>query len=160
MHRADRRSRTGSAAAELVCALLVLGCGGAAAAQVAAQGPAAAAQGAPGETLARADRELAEIEDLVATAYFRTALSVAAATRGLLEGAGGAPAVRARRARLEVLAATAELALGRDGAARQRLARALRADPGLELDAARTSPRVTALLAEARQGLAVREAAR
>lgn len=161
MHRADRRSRTVSAAAGLVCAVTALTCTGSAAAagRVAAEAPGGSGEGAPVAALARADREIDEIEELVAKAYFRTALSVASATRGLLAGADGQPAARARLARLEVLAATAELALGREGPARQGLVRALRAAPGLELDAARTSPRVTGLLAEARRSLETQEAA-
>jgi hypothetical protein len=129
------------------CALAALVC----AAPASAQGPEpAAAEGA----FARADRELAEIDTLVATAWFQTALAVAKATRELLAQAEG-PEVAARVARLEVLAATAELALGRRAQARACLARALQADPGLALDPAETSPRVVALLREARrrQGL-------
>jgi len=101
-------------------------------------------------SLERVDRELAEIAELLDAAYFRTALSVSGATRELLEEVGAQPAVEARRARLEVLAATAELALGQRARARGSLERALRAEPALTLDASRVSPRLVELLAEAR----------
>ncbi|MDJ0848686.1 MAG: hypothetical protein QNK04_09935 [Myxococcota bacterium] len=108
--------------------------------------------------LARVDGELAEIEALLAAAYFRTALSLVEATRELLPG--NAPPVRARRARLEVMAATGELALGRSRQAHASMRRALEADPALALDEVHTSPRVIALLREARAGVETPEVAR
>jgi len=47
-----------------------------------------------------------------------------------------------RWARLEMLQATAELALARDADARASMVRALAADPALALDPATTSPKV------------------
>ena len=57
---------------------------------------------------------------------------------------------RALRARLEVLAAIAQVALGDDAAARRSFGRALEAQPGLELDPGRTSPKVMRALEGAR----------
>jgi len=54
------------------------------------------------------------------------------------------------RAELEVLAATASLALGRDRDARRQFAAALRADPDLRLDPLEHSPKLRALLAAVR----------
>ena len=106
---------------------------------VALAGPAAAES--------EVEREIAEVGDLVARAHFRTALSLVSSTRELLDAA---PARSAERARLELLAATAEVALGRRNAARASLARALEADPDLQLDPAETSPKLVALWAEVR----------
>jgi hypothetical protein len=105
--------------------------------------------GAP--RLARVDQELAEIDALLATAHFRTALAVAEPTRGLLAGFGEHPRLGGRRARLEMMAATAEIALGRRDRARQSMIRALRADPTLILDEREASPKVLELLREARR---------
>jgi len=101
------------------------------------------------------DAELEEIARLVEEAHFRTALAVAAATRTWLDRQGHDAAAEERRARLEVLRATAALALGRRGEARARMASALAADPDLSLDERRTSPKVVALLRELRARPAV-----
>lgn len=79
--------------------------------------------------LAQVDQEIAEIDRLLATAHFHTALAVAGATRDLLDRSGGDPQLGARRARLEVMAATAEVALGQRTPARRSMVRALRAAP-------------------------------
>lgn len=100
--------------------------------------------------LARVDHDLAEIEALLASAHFRTALAVVEPTRDLLDAAGEDRRLGTRRARLEVMAATAQAALGRHARARQSMIRALRADPALDLDAGQTSPKVLKLLREAR----------
>ncbi|MGH0037264.1 MAG: hypothetical protein ACQGVK_19740 [Myxococcota bacterium] len=112
--------------------------------------PPAAAEVAVGIDLSDVDQELSEIRLLTEEAHFRTALAVAGATRDLLDRAGDAPAVEIRRARLEVLSATAAVALGRDTEARAHMAAALGHDPELRLDARSTSPKVLALLREAR----------
>lgn len=107
---------------------------------------------APGAAaLARVDRELVEIQALVDTAYFPTALAVAGATRDLLEEAGSGPEVERRRMRLELLAATAALALGRKAVARHCLERALVAEPELRLEGTGASPRLVDALAEVRR---------
>jgi hypothetical protein len=100
--------------------------------------------------LARVDRELLEIQTLVEGAYFPTALAVADATRQLLETAD-APGAEHRWLRLEILAATAALALGRDTLVRQSLERALLAQPGLQLEGSSVSPRLVEALAEVRR---------
>jgi hypothetical protein len=108
--------------------------------------------------LATLDRRLGEVDSLLAGAYFETALSLADSTRGLLEAGAGSPAQASRRARLEVMAAEAEVALGRPTRARRSLERALSANPDIELDEALTSPRLLELLPAARRrvGLAGR----
>lgn len=100
--------------------------------------------------LERIDRELGEIEALLADAHFHTALGLADATRALLEPRDDDPARAARRARLELLTATAQVALGHRARARESLRRALVADPALELDERETSPKLVKLLREAR----------
>jgi Tfp pilus assembly protein PilF len=47
-----------------------------------------------------------------------------------------------RRTQLEVLSATAQIALGHHDAARESFERALAADPDFELDARSTSPKI------------------
>ena len=107
--------------------------------------------------LARVDQELAEIDALLATAYFRTALVVVEPTRELLAGFGKHPRLGGRRARLEMMAATAEVALGRRDRAQQSMIRALRADPTLILDEREASPKVLELLREARRRTGIGE---
>jgi hypothetical protein len=58
------------------------------------------------------------------------------------------------RARLEVLAATAQVAFGDDAAARSSIERALRADPALALDESTTSPKLLRVLDDARAVIA------
>ena len=59
-----------------------------------------------------------------------------------LRAAGSEQGARERRARADVVAATAQVALGRDDEARRSFERALAADPALRLDPATTSPKV------------------
>ena len=96
------------------------------------------------------DQELAGIDRLLATAHFHTALAVAGATRDLLDRFGEDPQLGVRRARLEVMAATAEVALGQRTPARRSMMRALRAVPDLVLDEREASPKLLELLREAR----------
>jgi hypothetical protein len=107
--------------------------------------------------LARVDQELAEIDALLATAHFRTALAVVGPTREMLAGFGQHPQLGGRRARLELMAATAEIALGRRDRARHSMIRALRADPTFILDERETSPKVLDLLREARRRTGIGE---
>jgi hypothetical protein len=97
------------------------------------------------------DQELAEIDTLLATAHFHAALAVARATRDLLDRVGEHPQRGPRQARLEVMAATAEIALGRRMPARRSMLRALRAAPDLDLDEREASPKLLELLREARR---------
>ena len=101
--------------------------------------------------LAQVDQELAEIDRLLATAHFHTALAVLGATRDLLDRFGEDPQLGVRRARLEVMAATAEVALGQRTPARRSMLRALRAAPDLTLDEREASPKLLELLREARR---------
>ncbi|HEX5068088.1 MAG TPA: hypothetical protein VFY49_18355 [Myxococcota bacterium] len=121
------------------CAVLPLACASAAAAQ-----PAPA-------PLAEIDRRIELIEVAVAEAHFRSALGLTRSALGLLDPDAPRESVAPRRARLEVLAATAEVARGRKIQARDHLVRALCADPSLALDERETSPRLLALLPEARR---------
>ncbi len=111
-------------------------------------GPSATAPAGP--DLTDVDQELGEIRLLVEEAHFRTALAVATATRDLLEDTPDGPAVRIRRARLEVLCATAAIALGRESEALDFMREALARDPDLRLDPVETSPKVVALLERVR----------
>lgn len=104
--------------------------------------PAGAEDAGATALLAQVDRELGEIDTLLATAHFHTALAVVQATRDLLDRLGEHPQRGARQARLELMAATAEVALGRRTPARRSMLRALRADPNLALDEREASPKL------------------
>ena len=177
--RIGRRAWTLFACAGLWCALLPVVCSSTARAREVAAGaqgfaeigrdrPGAAPQVRPAAPpghenesdplrLARVDHELAEIDALLATAHFRTALAMAEATRDLLAAIGKPSRLGARRARLEVMAATAEVALGRNAQARQSMIRALRADATLALDESEASPKVLKALREARRRTGIAE---
>jgi hypothetical protein len=125
--------------------------------------PLACASAAAGElapSLAEVDRRIGQIEAALAAAHFRSALELTRGAAALLDPLAPATEVASRRARLEVLTATAEVARGRRTQARDHLARALRADPSLELSEDDTSPRLLALLPEARRLAARAEAPR
>jgi hypothetical protein len=77
---------------------------------------------------------------------------IAAAEKALQEARFEASERPGRRAQLEVLAATAEIALGQEDAARESLERALRAHSELSLDPARYSPKLVRLFEEVRGG--------
>jgi hypothetical protein len=120
--------------------------------EAAAATPSAGGEGEDATAwLAQVDQELADIDRLLATAHFHTALAVVGATRDLLDRLGGDPQLGARRARLEVMAATAEVALGERTPARRSMARALQAAPDLTLDERDASPKLLELLREARR---------
>lgn len=85
---------------------------------------------------------LARAESEVAEARFEQALATVAEARARLAADPGSPVPGAKTARLEVLAATAEAAFGRQGAALESFVRALTADPRLELDRGATSPKL------------------
>jgi hypothetical protein len=97
---------------------------------------------------ADAAEQIAGAEKALREARFELAVAWVEQGRSLLGEQGPA----AQRAKLGVLAATAEIALGREEAARQSLARALDAEPGLRLDPTRHSPKLVALLEEVRGG--------
>jgi hypothetical protein len=107
----------------------------------------------PPPVLARVEGLLRESEASLKAAHFEEALGRAGEARRELDAAGAAGAredARALRARLEVLSAIAQVALGDDAAARGSFGRALAAQPGLELDPGRTSPKVMRALEGAR----------
>jgi len=106
--------------------------------------------------LRAADRALAKIEALVQGAHFDEAISLQRRVRAALEPLGATPLGRDRRARLEVLIGTSEVALGRRERALTSFERALEADPTLELDRARTSPKVMRVFDEVRSSTLAR----
>ena len=113
--------------------------------------PAPAAAPEPDRLAAEA---LAEGERALLEARFESALDWSARGRARLADRveGGADgALSDQRARLEVVAATAALALGRDADARRSAAAALAADPLLTLDPLRHSPKVLSLFESVRQ---------
>jgi len=81
------------------------------------------------------DARFTALEGQVRGAHFEDALSTVAAVRSAAPGP-------AERARVEVLAATAALALGRNEEAERHLGLALAEAPDLELDPMTTSPKV------------------
>ena len=95
---------------------------------------------------------IAAAEEALREARFELALEWVERGRRFLETQGPAWERPRQRARLEVLAATAEIALGREEAARESLERALRAQPELSLDPARHSPKLVRLFEEVRGG--------
>jgi tetratricopeptide (TPR) repeat protein len=89
-----------------------------------------------------ADGLLDEAEALVRQAHFEEALEKAMKAREAVPRTGDEPALRQRRARADVIAGTAQVALGKDADARASFERAIEADPSLRLDRASTSPKV------------------
>ena len=104
------------------------------------------------DPLVQLDRALAEIDGLLATAHFHTVLALARKSRSQLDTLGPDAGLASRRIQLEVMAATAEIALGRRSQARRSLQRALEVDSDLVLDEQATSPKVSSLLRELRSG--------
>lgn len=88
------------------------------------------------------DAELGEAQALVFGARFDQALEAAERIRPKLAPVEDAPGASQRRTRLEVLSATAQIALGQYEDARESFARVLAADPAFQLDARSTSPKV------------------
>ncbi len=89
-------------------------------------------------------------ETSLRAARFEEALGRALAAREALEGLDRQPDVEPLRARGEVLAGTAQVALGDDAGAQESFERALAADPSLRLDPMTTSPKVLHVLEAAR----------
>jgi hypothetical protein len=138
-----RRARRFPAAAGLACAAALATCAL----------PGAAREGG-------LERWVAEIEALVADAHFHTALVLAQTAREEADrraedrASADALAPARARARLELLAATSEIAIGRRAAAARSMRRALRADPELRLDEAEASPKLVELWRRARRVVA------
>ena len=101
---------------------------------------------------AELERRIAEVDALLAGAHFHTALALARSALDRLPAAA-APGEGPARARLELMAATAEVALGRREAARLSLERAARADPTLVFDPRELSPKLMELAPQPRREL-------
>jgi len=93
----------------------------------------------------RAERQLA-------AARFDAALGTADAAERLLASRRDSREIRASRARVEVVRATAQMAFGDSQAARRSFQRALEHDPEIRLDGARTSPKVLRVFRESQRG--------
>ena len=118
---------------------------------VARERPPVAAPPPPAIDFGPFDERIAGAEDSLLRARFRDVLQTTDELRSQLEGWPPGSGVRERRARLEVLGASALIALGLPGRAAESFARALEADPGLTLDPATTPPKVRSLLEEVRE---------
>jgi hypothetical protein len=110
------------------------------------------AEGCP--RLREADRSLARADTLLRDARFDESLKSQQRARSVLDGLPSSTATRARRARLEVLAATVHVARGHDARARASFERALVSDPALRLDPSTTSPKVLRAFDSARASAA------
>jgi len=104
-----------------------------------------------GRLLAAVDAELVDGELSLWRARFEAALEAAVRARQRLDRMRDGEDLRDRRVRLEVLSATAQLALGDERAARESLTRAIETQPDLSLDPARTPPKVLRALETARR---------
>ena len=102
------------------------------------------------EAFRQLDARLAETEGILRQARFRAVLEASQRLRSELLALQDQPGSRQRRARVEVMAATALVALGRSESAAQSFDRALDADPDLILDPASTPPKIQRLLEEVR----------
>jgi len=108
------------------------------------------------ESLWRIERSLAAAEAQVDAARFEEALETVSTARAALEALPPGRDLTAHRLRLELVAATAEVASGRSDDARACLERVLALEPGFVFDARTTSPKLLRLLdaARAEQGAA------
>jgi len=104
----------------------------------------------PGPDFVRFDAQLAAAEEGLRLARFREVLQTTDRLRTELESQAEASGVRERRVRVEVLGASALVALGLPGRAAEGFGRALRIDPDLVLDPTTTPPKIRALLEEVR----------
>ena len=95
------------------------------------------------------ERLLERSESRLREARFESALELAEVVRAALN-ARSASSDDPRRVRLQLVKATAQVALGQSDAALDSLERALLADPDLELDPAVTSPKLMAVFYVAR----------
>lgn len=98
------------------------------------------------------ERSVREVGSLVAEADFQAAIARAEATRRWAEDIPRSPDALRTRARLEVLLATAQIALGDRDGARRSMRQAVYVWPLLSLDERTTSPRVVRLFRAVRGG--------
>jgi len=103
----------------------------------------------PTVDLTGVDALLREAQDVLIEARFRDVIDATDLLRTQLRSMGTSRGVMERRARIEIMAATAQIALGRAADAAQSFARALEADPELELSEA-TPPKIRRMLEEVR----------
>lgn len=101
-------------------------------------------------SLVRARELITAAEKSLAGARFSEALGRALTAREELDAGPANATARALKLRVEVIAATAQVALGDEAGARESFVRALTLDPALALDPAATSPKVLAALEAAR----------
>jgi hypothetical protein len=113
-------------------------------------GPSALALQFRSAALAEAESMAASGESSLREARFEEALRRGADARRLLDALPDDEAGRSLRTRVEVLSATAQIALGDEDAARSSFTRALASDPELRLDPMKTSPKVIQMLQDAR----------
>jgi hypothetical protein len=98
--------------------------------------------------VARGGQALSEAQQALRQARFEEALALVERARRQLPAEAG---LRETRVSLEIVAATASLALGREGDARASFGRALEEAPNLELDPAVHSPKVYRLFQSVRE---------
>jgi hypothetical protein len=110
----------------------------------------------PETDFASVDAQLDEATGRLEQARFRDALALCDLIRGRMVRMGDARGAHERRARVELLAATVHLALGEEPEARSCVERALRAQPELALDPARSPRKLVRLVDDARLALARR----
>ena len=103
------------------------------------------------------DAQIATAAQHLDQARFQAAADLSDLARARLVRFATTPAVRERRMRIEVLGATARLALGQEEDARRCVERALREQPDLALDPASSPPKLQRLLKETRERLVERE---
>ena len=120
------------------------------AALVLAGDPAHASEAA--RTLSGLERAVGTVEEMVAEAHFRRAIRTAEAAREWADEVPRSKASKRARARLEVLLATARVAIGDRAGARASMGRAVYVWPLLQLGESDTSPRVLELYREVRGG--------
>lgn len=103
--------------------------------------------------LVQVDALLAMADEEISDARFERALHTSVAVERLLgtPDASDGDEIATRRARMELIRATAHTAVGNHEQVQQALARALAADPELKLDPAHTSPKLLTALDVARE---------
>jgi LysM repeat protein len=106
------------------------------------------------------DGVIHDTEQRFRSARFEETLEEARKARSLLIPLQSEPGGAERRARIEVLSAMAEVALGRDAAARASFQRALVADPDLTLAPGEVSPKILRRFEETRDQIVGRQASR